>query len=71
MKLQLVEGWRKAWQWPSLWLHQIGTALAAVMLLVPTVPAEIQAFLPPKWRAALIAAWWLAGLVARMTKKHG
>ena len=48
----------------AMLMHQAGTGLAALLLLSPTAPAEIQNLIAVKWRALVVAAWWLAGVIA-------
>lgn len=69
LKLQLVEGWRSAWRWWSMRLHVIGTLIAGAILLVPQMPAEVQALIPIEWRAAAIALWFILGVVARVMQQ--
>lgn len=66
-------GWRQFWKWWSVWLHTIGTALVSVLLLVQSMPAEIQELVPLKWRALAIGLWYIGGLWARLKeqKKKG
>lgn len=64
-----VEGWRQFWKWWSFWLHTIGTTLAAVLLLVQSMPQEIQQLIPVEWRAVAIAIWYIGGLWARLSEQ--
>jgi hypothetical protein len=69
MKPRLVEGWRAAWRWWSMQLHVVGTLLASALLLVPTMPQEVQDLIPPGWRAVAIGLWFAAGVLARITEQ--
>ena len=60
------EGWRRFYTWWSIWLHTIGTALAAALLLVQSMPDEIQALIPVEYRAIAVAVWYIGGIVARI-----
>lgn len=69
MKLRLVEGWRSAWRWYSMQLHVIGTMLASMLVIMPQMPAEVQRAIPEEWRVFAIAAWFVLGVLARVTQQ--
>lgn len=69
MKLSLVDNWKSFWAWYSTWMHLIGTTIAGVLLLVPSMPPEVQAIVPVKWRVAALGLWLIAGFVARVVKQ--
>lgn len=71
VKRRLVDDWRQAWRWWSVQLHLAGTVLASLLLLVPQMPAEMQALLPPRLRLVLVGVWAVAGLAARLVKQGG
>lgn len=68
-KLELVEGWRSAWRWWSMWAHVIGTSLGGLLVLMPTMPAEVQALVPLKYRAIAVAAWLVGAGLLRIVKQ--
>lgn len=61
--MKLVPDARRAWRWFSV---QVLTALAAAPLIWASIPADVQAFLPPEWRPWVLAAMALAGLAGRL-----
>lgn len=61
-----VDGWQCFYTWWSFWLHTIGSTMAAIFLLVQSMPAEIQELVPVEWRAVAIAVWYIGGLWARL-----
>lgn len=61
-----VDGWRSSLRWWSVWMHTIGTALAALFLLVQAMPHELQQLVPVEYRALAIAIWYIGGLWARL-----
>lgn len=68
--MRLVEGWRSAWRWASVWLHVIGTAVLGLFLMIPAMPQEIQRALPLKWQAVAVAIWFALGIAARLIKQR-
>lgn len=71
LNARFVQGWASAWRWWSVRLHVIATAAVALLLLVPSMPAEVQALVPPAWRAVAIGLWLIAGLLVRVWKQNG
>lgn len=71
LRARLVDDWRSAWRWWSTWMHVAGTAAAGLLLLTPSMPAEVQALVPVQYRALAIGAWAVAGLLARLVKQNG
>lgn len=67
----LVEGWRKAWAWWSVQLHLVASLVMGVVLMVPSMPQEIQDILPASVRGLLVAAWVALGLWVRLKKQKG
>lgn len=68
--LQLVPGWRDCWRWWSVQAHLVCTLLAGVLLMVPAMPAELQALIPAEWRAIAIAAWLVLGFLVRVIQQR-
>lgn len=69
VKRKLVDDWRDAWKWGSMRLHAFGTLVAGFLLMVPTMPMELQELVPPTYRAIGIGLWFLAGGYVRLTQK--
>jgi hypothetical protein len=70
MKIRLVPDWSKALRWWSVQLHLAATGFLAVYALVPSVPPEIAAIIPPAYRAPLLALWAVLGLAARVIEQR-
>lgn len=70
-KSRLVDDWRSAWKWASMWLHVIGTTVLGLFVLIPAMPKELQALIPAQWQAAVVAVWFIAGIAARLVKQRG
>lgn len=68
---RLVAGWRCALRMWSLQMHTFGTLIVAALVMVPTMPAEVQALVPLKYRVAVIGAWYVGGIWARLKKQKG
>ena len=64
-----VADWRQCWRWLSVHAHLIGTAVLGIVLLAPSLPDEVQAVVPVKWRALVLAVWAVLGLLARLKKQ--
>lgn len=67
----LVEGWRQALKWWSVQWQLVSGLIMGVVLMVPSMPTEIQELLPPKLRALLVAGWIALGIWARLKKQGG
>lgn len=62
----MVEDWKSAWRWFSMWA--LG-ALAALPAVWVSLPAEVQAWLPPEYRVAVMIAIALGGLAGRLVSQ--
>ena len=67
---RLEDDWRSAWRWWSVQMHVVGTLVAALLIMVPSMPPELQQLLPTPARAGLVAVWAMAGLAARLVKQR-
>lgn len=70
LRLQLIDGWRSAWRWWSMQMHVVGTVLVSLLLMVPTMPQEIQEMIPVAWRAVAIGLWFALGIGARLVQQR-
>lgn len=61
-----VDNWRKAMKWWSVRMNLIGAALLPLLMLVPQMPAEIQALLPPAVRAIAAGLWCVINIIVRL-----
>jgi hypothetical protein len=61
-----VDNWRTASKWWSVRMNAIGAMLLPLLMLVPQMPAEIQALLPPAIRAIVAGLWCLLNIVVRL-----
>jgi hypothetical protein len=66
LKNRLVDDWRQASHWWSVRMNAIGALLLPVVTLVPSMPVEVQALLPPAARAVLVALWCVASIAVRL-----
>ena len=66
LKARLVDDWREASRWWSVRLNALGAILLPLLTMVPSMPAEVQALLPPALRALLVALWCVASIAARL-----
>lgn len=58
--------WYKLW---SIWFHTASTAIIGVLLLMPSMPAEVQVLVPVPYRAIAIAVWLVLGFFLRVKKQ--
>jgi hypothetical protein len=61
-----VGNWRTATHWWSVRMNAVGAVLLPLLMLVPQMPAELQALLPPGVRAAVAGIWCLLNIVVRL-----
>jgi hypothetical protein len=66
--MRLVANARRSWRWLSM---QALTALAAAPLIWASIPADVQAFLPPEWRPWVLTAMAAAGIAGRLIDQGG
>lgn len=73
IQARLVADWRDASGWWSVRWAALGTILLPVMTVVPSLPAEVQAMLPPSVRVIVTGLWSLVYIALRVTaqKKPG
>ena len=71
---RFVGGWRRCLRWASVQMHVIGTSALLLLALVPSLPSDVAAVVPERFRVAVVAVWGIAGLYARLKKQgkpHG
>ena len=61
--MKMVEDWKSAWRWFSV---QALTIIAAIPLVWPMIPPDVQAWLPEQYRPYVILALALGGIVGRV-----
>jgi hypothetical protein len=66
LKERLVDDWRQATKWWSVRINALGAILLPLLMMVPSLPAEVQALFPPQLRAVLAALWCVAAIAARL-----
>jgi hypothetical protein len=69
LKSKLVDDWRDARRWWSVRINAIGMVILPLLVMVPALPTEIQAMMPPTYRAIAVALWCAASIAARMIKQ--
>ena len=62
----LVDNWKSAWRWFSMWAFVIAGAMAGAGALMP---AELKSALPDQW-VGIISAVSFAGAVLRLVKQE-
>lgn len=65
----LIDNWRRAWALWSVHWQLVTSLLLGAVLMVPSMPGEIAALVPEKYRVIAIGAWALLGLWARLKKQ--
>lgn len=71
VRARLVDDWRQASAWWSVRINAVGALLLPLLTMVPSMPPEVQAMLPPTLRAALVGLWCLAAIAARLIAQKG
>ncbi len=66
--MKMVEDWKSAWRWFSV---QALTIIAAIPLVWPMIPPDVQAWLPEQYRPYVILALALGGIVGRVVDQKG
>lgn len=66
--MKLVKNARRAWRWFSV---QALALLAALPLIWPQIPPEVQAMLPEAWRPWVLVALAVGGIVGRLVDQGG
>ena len=61
--MELIYNWREAWRMFSV---QALTVLAALPLIWPIIPAEVQAWLPETYRPWVLVAIAIGGIAGRL-----
>jgi hypothetical protein len=69
IKDRLCDDASQAWRWLSVQMHVVASLALMVFVMVPSMPAELQALLPTGVKAMLVALWFGAGLWARLYKQ--
>lgn len=69
LKQRLVDDWHGMLRWWSVRMTLIGGLLATLLSLMPSMPAEVQAALPIRYRLVLVAVWALAALLSRVLQQ--
>jgi len=67
---RLVDDWRQAWRWWSVRMTAIGTLLGGALAIMPSMPAEVQAMIPTKYRLIAVGLWAMASLYSRVAKQR-
>lgn len=66
-KIQLIEGWRKSWRLASMQVAGAITGLAAVWM---SLPDEVKAVIPDKYKPVAVLVGGLAVGVARVIRQE-
>ena len=66
VKINLVEDWRNFHQWWSVRWNALGAVLLPALVMVPSMPPEIQALIPAPYRAAAAALYMAGGIALRL-----
>lgn len=66
LRARLIDDWREASRFWSVRMNAAGALLLPLLTMVPSMPAEIQAMLPPTLRAILVGLWCVASIGARL-----
>lgn len=69
LQRKLIPNWRDWWRMGSLRLHALGTLVVGFLLMVPTMPLEVQELIPAQYRAIAIAIWFIGAGYIRLTQK--
>lgn len=69
LKDRLVDDWCHMARWWSVRMTALGGLLSSLLIMVPAMPAEIQALLPPAARVVIVALWAAASIYARVHKQ--
>lgn len=71
-RLRLVDDWRRAWRWSSLWWNGLGLTFnvtAACLLKGVSIAAGFLGFVSLAWLPAIAAAITLLAMAGRVMKK--
>ena len=61
--MRLIENWKEAWKWFSMWaLAAIGT----LPFVWVNLPSDVKAFLPEGWEPYVLLALVIAGGIGRL-----
>lgn len=66
LRARLVDDWRQATEWWSVRWNALGAVVLPLLTMVPSLPAEVQALLPPAVRAIAAALWCVAAIGFRL-----
>lgn len=66
--MRFVDNAREAWKWASVRLHVLATALVAIFLAEPEMPAALRELVPADLAPALVALWLIVGVLARVVQ---
>ena len=61
--MQMVENWKRAYRWLSV---QALAILAVLPLIWPSIPPDVQAWLPETYRPWVLVALALGGIAGRL-----
>lgn len=67
---RLVDDWRDFTRWWSVRMTALGALVSSLLIMVPAMPAEIQALLPPGVRLVLVGLWAAASIYARVARQR-
>jgi hypothetical protein len=66
IRARMVDDARQALSWWSVRANALGILLMPLIVMVPTMPAEVQGLFPLKLRAGLAGAYSLLAIVLRL-----
>lgn len=65
--MKLVENWRNAWKWFSV---QALAALTVLPMVWLGLPADVKAYVPPKYGLIVVILLGLAGVIGRVVDQN-
>jgi hypothetical protein len=69
IKARLIEDWRQAGRWWSVRWNAVGIVVQPLMLMVPSMPPEIQALFPLPVRLAVAGLWSAVAIYFRVYRQ--
>jgi hypothetical protein len=69
LRKRLVDDWRDFTRWWSVRMTAVGALLGGILAIMPSMPQEVQAAVPERYRIAAVAIWALASLYSRVAKQ--
>ncbi len=76
-RIQLIDGWRKAYKFLSVQLALFGAFVCAILSVFPDaltaawnmIPGDLKAFVPERYRPLIAMALFLLAVIARLVKQ--